>query len=405
MSNTAYYLDWGSQSNNVRVDFGSAITLNGAFSLTIVASNSTGGSFYISGGNSTGGFELYRNSSGVIQVFVSGSGVLTGSTSLSSNKSNPDTIVVTRNASNLITVTVNNITQGSFTESAALSVSTLGERPAGAWSRSPSMALYSLNVDGQFIMNENTSTGSVLFNDAGANNGTLVGFPTDNSQWVFYASGGSTVSPSGISSDEAFGSPSIVLGSVALGATAISSEEVFGSPSLLAGASSVQPSSIPTGEALGSPNIDVGAVLLEPVSIVSEELFGTPDVVSGLTAITPVGISSAEAFGAGLVQNLLVIIEPLGIPAEALFGNPLVLGGDRIVIPIANRVTWNKIASYLRTLSFTGSDNDVIIAWLRSEGLAGGQYNDLWVDYFESVGFTGGSLTDNQALWKKGENG
>lgn len=217
--------------------------------------------------------------------------------------------------------------------------------------------------------------------------------------------GGSTVSPSGIASDEAFGSPSIVLGSVTLGATAISSEEVFGSPSLLAGSSFVQPSAIPTGEALGSPNIDVGAVLIEPLSIVSEELFGTPDVVSGLTAITPVGISSAEAFGAGLVQNLLVIIEPLGIPAEALFGNPLVLGGDRIVIPIANRATWNKIASYLRTLSFTGSDNDVIIAWLRSEGLAGGQYNDLWVDYFESVGFTGGSLTDNQALWKKGENG
>ena len=313
MSNTAYYLDWGSQSNNVRVDFGSAITLNGAFSLTIVASNSTGDSFYISGGNSTGGFELYRNSSGVIQVYVSGSSVLTGSTSLSSNKSNPDTIVVTRNASNLITVTVNNITQGSFTESAALSVSTLGERPAGAWSRSPSMALYSLNVDGQFIMNENTSTGSVLFNDAGANNGTLVGFPTDNSQWVFYASGATTLTISSIASSETFGSLVVSPQAVEIVAGGIASSEAFGALSLLAQAVNVNISGIASQEDFGNPQVIAGAIELILSGIASDEDFGALNVTLGGLIIRASGVESGEQFGEVNVRllNLLQYVKSI----------------------------------------------------------------------------------------------
>ena len=211
-----------------------------------------------------------------------------------------------------------------------------------------------------------------------------------------------SISPQGIASDEAFGSPSLVLGSVTLGATAIPSEEVFGSPSLLAGASSVQPSAIPTGEALGSPNIDVGAVLLEPVSIVSEELFGTPQVTIALTAIAPTGIISAEAFGACLVKNLVSLISLSGIPTEEVFGRVTVLGGDRIIIPIDDRQTWNRVANYLRGLSFKGSDNDVIIQWLRSEGYEG-QYNDAFNSYLEIGQCYQGTLTDKYAKWKRGE--
>lgn len=245
-----------------------------------------------------------------------------------------------------------------------------------------------------------SSDSSVLLRQS--DNGQTSQYSFEVVEWPAGGGGGSTVSPSGISSDEAFGSPSLVLGSVTLGATAISSEEVFGSPSLLAGASSVQPSSIPTGEALGSPNIDVGAVLLEPVSIVSEELFGTPQVTIALTAIAPTGIISAEAFGACLVKNLVSLISLSGIPTEEVFGRVTVLGGDRIIIPIDDRQTWNRVANYLRGLSFKGSDNDVIIQWLRSEGYEG-QYNDAFNSYLEIGQCYQGTLTDKYAKWKRGE--
>lgn len=245
-----------------------------------------------------------------------------------------------------------------------------------------------------------SSDSSVLLRQS--DNGQTSQYSFEVVEWPAGGGGGSTVSPSAIASDEAFGSPSLVLGSVTLGATAISSEEVFGSPSLLAGASSVQPSSIPTGEALGSPNIDVGAVLLEPVSIVSEELFGTPQVTIALTAIAPTGIISAEAFGACLVKNLVSLISLSGIPTEEVFGGVVVVGGDRIIIPIDDRQTWNRVANYLRGLSFKGSDNDVIIQWLRSEGYEG-QYNDAFNSYLEIGQCYQGTLTDKYAKWKRGE--
>ena len=216
------------------------------------------------------------------------------------------------------------------------------------------------------------------------------------------AAGAALVFPQGVASEETLGSPSIVLGSVTLGATAIPSAEAFGSPSLLAGASSVQPSAIPTGEALGSPNIDVGTVLIEPVSIVSEEVFGTPQVTIALTAIAPTGIISAEAFGACLVKNLVSLISLSGIPTEEVFGRVIVVGGDRIIIPIDDRQTWNRVANYLRGRSFKGSDNDVIIQWLRSEGYEG-QYNDAFDSYLEIDQCYQGTLTDKYAKWKRGE--
>ena len=214
--------------------------------------------------------------------------------------------------------------------------------------------------------------------------------------------GASALFPTGIPSEEAFGSPSVVVGAITLGATAIPSEEAFGTPSLVAGATSIQPTAIGTEEAFGIPNIDVGAILLEPVSIVSEEVFGTPEVVLGLTAIIPTGIISAEAFGTCLIQNLLSVINLSGIPSEEVFGRVEVIGGDRIIIPIASRATWNKVAEYLRGIAFQGQDNDVIIQWLRSEGYEG-QYNDAFDSYLEITECYKGSLTDKYAQWKRGE--
>ena len=120
-----------------------------------------------------------------------------------------------------------------------------------------------------------------------------------------------------------------------------------------------------------------------------------------MVIILPDGIPSEEVVGDPVVQLILQIIYPNGIPTEQFVGRPLVLGGDSIVIPVDSRQTWNAVAQYLRGLVFRGQDNDVIVAWLRSEGFEDGAYNDMWYDYLFQNGFLDGSLTDKYAAWRQ----
>ena len=292
---------------------------------------------------------------------------------------------------------LNDSAVGARTLSSQAGDASIGTNDGGSTSRAIDGKIHSVRISSSINAN---LTGYIATEYANQSNpATFYGTPTIAATG---GGGGLTISPTGIASGESVGSPSVAVGTITLGVSAIPSEESFGTPTLTSGASLVQPSSIGTEEAFGTPSIDVGSVLIEPISIVSEESFGIPEVVSGLTAITPVGIISAEAFGTCLVENLLAVIEPSGIPTDELFGNPVILGGDRIVIPISSRVTWNKVAAYLRGLTFVGSDNDVIIKWLRSEGYEG-QYNDSFNSYLEITECYKGTLTDKYAQWRRGD--
>jgi hypothetical protein len=144
----------------------------------------------------------------------------------------------------------------------------------------------------------------------------------------------------------------------------------------------IVPTSIASGEVVGSPTVILGTpsnATIAPTSIVSVEVVGSPTVILG----TPPNVT----------------ISPTSIASAEVVGNPVVLGGDSLSIPSASRVTWNAIASYLRTQSYVGSDNDVIKQWLSDEGLEG-NYNDSWNLYLISKGFTTGSLSDKYAEWK-----
>jgi len=68
-------------------------------------------------------------------------------------------------------------------------------------------------------------------------------------------------------------------------------------------------------------------------------------------------------------------------------------------VPITDREPVRRVASYLRTQGYTGSDNDVIMQWLGVEGYAGG-YNDKWNAYLSVQGFTTGGLQDKLSQWK-----
>ena len=168
------------------------------------------------------------------------------------------------------------------------------------------------------------------------------------------------------------------------------------------GSVTIIPTSIASAESFGTPTITTGVVLILPVAIPTQESVGSPTIVTELV-ISPVTIPSEESVGDPVIELILQQIFPDGIPTEEFVGRPTVLGGDDIIIPVLSRQTWNAVAQYLRDLVFRGQDNDVIMAWFRSEGLEDGAYNDLWYEYLLQKGFIDGSLTDKYAAWRQGD--
>ena len=132
--------------------------------------------------------------------------------------------------------------------------------------------------------------------------------------------------PNGIPSDEAFGLASI---SLSIGVTGIPSDEAFGTPVVIT-ALELQPNGIPSGEAFGSPTITID---ISPEGIISAEAFGTPAVSID---INPAGIESAEAFG-----SIIITGGATGIvgPVNVVFTNPVIVGGittQTIVAKVTN---------------------------------------------------------------------
>jgi hypothetical protein len=212
---------------------------------------------------------------------------------------------------------------------------------------------------------------------------------------------GLTISPPSIASTEAFGTAEITTGSVTLSPSGIASLEAFGTAEVTTGVEVVSPSSIASEESVPTPEITTGVVTLSPSGITSQESVPSPTVESLGVILTPLSIASLEAFGNAVVERLLAILSPLGITSAESFGLVTVVGGDTLIIPVDERQTWNRVAKYLRTVGFKGSDNDVIVAWLRSEGLLEGAYNDMWNEYLLNNGYFALTLTDKYAAWRQ----
>ena len=138
-----------------------------------------------------------------------------------------------------------------------------------------------------------------------------------------------TLSPGGIASGEALGTPALqhVLRIGRGGA----SEEAFGTPTL---AHRLVPGGIASSEALGAPAL---ALRLSPAGIGSEEALGTPSLQHVLAipsiaseegvgapslapAISPPGIASGEALG---TPALALTLAPGGIASAEGLGNPV----------------------------------------------------------------------------------
>lgn len=68
--------------------------------------------------------------------------------------------------------------------------------------------------------------------------------------------------------------------------------------------------------------------------------------------------------------------------------------------PSGSRDTWGEIAIYLRTQGYSGTDNDVIMAWLESATSMTGQMNDLFLIYLKTLYPNANTLTDAFAQWR-----
>lgn len=124
-----------------------------------------------------------------------------------------------------------------------------------------------------------------------------------------------TITPTGISSGEAFGTTKLNRN---LTTTGIASAAAVGTPRII---SVINPSGIASGEAFGTPFLFLSGLIL-PIGIPSGEAFGTVSVFPDL-AILPTGIPSSEAFGTLSIQMgypETLILE--GIPSQEAIGFP-----------------------------------------------------------------------------------
>jgi hypothetical protein len=127
-----------------------------------------------------------------------------------------------------------------------------------------------------------------------------------------------TLSPNGILSQEQFGNPAITQ---VVSPTGIASQEAFGSPTITTSAT-ISAQGIPSREQFGNPTISTTATIA-PTGIASAQAFGSPTITAP-AIISPTGIASCEKFG---TPTITLTISPTGIPSQQAFGAPSVSRG------------------------------------------------------------------------------
>jgi hypothetical protein len=144
---------------------------------------------------------------------------------------------------------------------------------------------------------------------AGVATGSAFGTPAASTSLV--------ASPAGVASAQAMGSPAA---STALTASpaGVASAQAFGIPTSDT-ALTASPSGIATAQTFGSPAI-TGNLAVSPGGIATAQAFGTPSIATTQSA-SPAAIASAEAFGSPSVAMPLTV-SPAGIASAETFGDP-----------------------------------------------------------------------------------
>lgn len=144
-----------------------------------------------------------------------------------------------------------------------------------------------------------------------------------------------TLTPSGITSAQAFGSATVANSSAAqnLAPSGIASAEAIGSATVTVGAVTIAPSAIASSEAIGGTRINLN--INSPPGIASSEAFGTAAIGCGAVTLAPTGIASVEAVGTVILTPGAISISPTGIISGGVvwMGGPVVSTGAISVTP------------------------------------------------------------------------
>jgi hypothetical protein len=144
--------------------------------------------------------------------------------------------------------------------------------------------------------------------------------------------GPQNTAPTGISSAESLGSPTVTPGGVTASPTGISTAGALGSLTVTPGSVTVSLSGVSSAEALGTPLVTL-AQTVSPTGISSAGSVGTPTVTPGAVTISLSGVSTAEAIGTPSVSLAAVAAQTIQLgttTATDVVGSVTVLAGGLV---------------------------------------------------------------------------
>ena len=176
---------------------------------------------------------------------------------------------------------------------------------------------------------ENTSgTGSTLPDIVDSQDGTLVNFPTDDSQWVFYDDGGEVdVTPTAATSTSTSHNPAVAAGA-AVSPTAATSESTGLDPAVATGAIATPTTATSTSAAI-DPVVASGKVV-NPTSAASESTAHDPTIASGALVSPTAAQSESDALDPTVTAAQAGSASPTVAESVSQSPDPVVVSGAAV---------------------------------------------------------------------------
>lgn len=154
-----------------------------------------------------------------------------------------------------------------------------------------------------------------------------IAYETTPRRMGFSTTSGQTITPTGIASTLALGSPTVTTGAVDVTASGIASTLALGQPTVSADATNVSVTGIASTLAIGQPTITTGAVSISATGITATLAIGQPTISVGAVSISATGIASTLGIGQPVVTVGDVAISVTGIASALALGQPTITVG------------------------------------------------------------------------------
>lgn len=125
------------------------------------------------------------------------------------------------------------------------------------------------------------------------------------------------VTPTGVPSRAAVGTPTITTGPLTIRPASVPSRVAVGTPTVT-WPQDIRPTSVPSRAAVGTPSL---IPIVAPQGVTSRAAVGTPTITVGPVTISPTGVVSRAAVGS---PSVAYVVKPDGVPSRVVAGTPSV---------------------------------------------------------------------------------